>query len=185
MIAPAIGPLVGGYLTETYSWHWIFLVNVAPGLLVAAMVAGLCAGWAGRIFRVLQKIDYATMIFASLFLAALEVVLNEGPRHDWQGILVSALSATCVVSGALAIWRALRHASPFIDIRRFRKRAFSIGCAFSFVLGFGLYGSIYLLSLFLGLVRGHSPLVIGEIMVVTGISRLCMAPVAALLEVRV
>ena len=91
----------------------------------------------------------------------------------------------CVASGGLGLWRALNHASPFIDIRRFRRLSFSIGCAFSFVLGFGLYGSIYLLALFLGLVRGHTPLVIGEIMVVTGISRLLMAPVAALLEVRV
>ena len=62
--------------------------------------------------------------------------------------------------------------------------SFSVGCGLSFVLGAGLYGSIYLLALFLGLVRGHSPLAIGEIMIVTGISRLLMAPVAALLEVR-
>jgi DHA2 family multidrug resistance protein len=112
-------------------------------------------------------------------------VLNLGTRHDWQGGLVLSLSALCAICGALAVWRALNHASPFIDIRRFRKLSFSVGCGFSFVLGFGLYGSIYLLALFLGLVRGHSPLLIGEIMIVTGISRLLMAPVAALLEVRV
>jgi DHA2 family multidrug resistance protein len=95
------------------------------------------------------------------------------------------LAVVCIASGVLGIWRALSHASPFIDIRRFRKLSFSIGCALSFVLGAGLYGSIYLLSLFLGLVRGHSPLAIGEIMIVTGISRLLMAPVAAILEVRI
>ena len=183
MIAPTIGPLVGGYLTEAYSWRWIFLVNILPGIGVAAMVAA-CVRIGRPDWSALRKIDYATLAFASLFLAALEAVLNEGPRHDWQGTIVLSLSAVCLVSGALAIWRALNHASPFIDIRRFRKVSFSVGCGFSFVLGFGLYGSIYLLSLFLGLVRGHSPLAIGEIMIVTGISRLLMAPIAALLEVR-
>ena len=70
------------------------------------------------------------------------------------GHIIFTLMAICVAAGALGIWRALSHASPFIDIRRFRRISFSIGCGFSFVLGFGLYGSIYLLSLFLGLVRG-------------------------------
>ncbi|HWY60567.1 MAG TPA: DHA2 family efflux MFS transporter permease subunit [Rhizomicrobium sp.] len=184
MIAPAIGPVIGGYLTEAYSWRWIFLVNIPPGLCVAAIVARVVR--AGRPdIAALKKIDFATMIFASVFLAALELILNEGPGHDWGGSYIYALAAVCIGSGALGLWRALNHASPFIDMRRFRRLSFSVGCGFSFVLGFGLYGSIYLLSVFLGLVRGHTPLVIGEIMVVTGISRLMMAPFAALLEVKV
>ena len=184
MIAPAVGPVVGGWLTEAYSWHWIFFINIVPGLVMAALV-WRCLKADAPDLTVLKQIDYATMLFASLFLATLEIVLNEGPRHDWQGPYILSLIAAVIVSGALAVWRALSHASPFIDIRRFQNRAFSVGCSFSFVLGFGLYGSIYLLALFLGLVRGHTPLVIGEIMVVTGVSRLLMAPVAAILEVRV
>ena len=133
---------------------------------------------------VLRRIDYGTMALAALFLATLEVALNEGPRYGWHGAYIGALAAVSAVAGGLAIWRALRHASPFIDLRRFRKLSFSVGCAYSFVLGLGLYGSIYLLALFLGLVRGHSPLEVGEIMVVTGIARLAMTPLAAWLEVR-
>jgi DHA2 family multidrug resistance protein len=184
MVAPAIGPLVGGYLTELHSWRLIFLVNIPPGILVAGVVAGTVRLGKPDL-SVLRKIDYSTMILAALFLASLEVVLNEGPRHDWQGTYIMCLIAVTVVSGLLAIWRALSHATPFIDLRRFRRGNFSIGCAYSFVLGFGLYGSIYLLALFLGLVRGHSPLLVGEIMVVTGIARLAVAPVAAILEVRI
>ena len=184
MVAPALGPLVGGYLTEFHSWRWIFLVNVPPGLCVAAVVAA-CVRTGEPDLSVLRRIDYGTMIFAALFLAALEIALNEGPRYGWHGAYILSLAAVCVVAGVLAIWRALGHASPFIDLRRFRKRSFSVGCAYSFVLGLGLYGSIYLLALFLGLVRGHSPLEVGEIMVVTGISRLAMTPIAAWLEVRV
>ena len=184
MIAPAVGPVIGGYLTETFSWHWIFLINIVPGFCVTAMVAAFVRAGVPDL-SVLKKIDFATIIFATLFLASLEIVLNEGPRHDWRGSVVFSLSAVCIVSGVLGLQHALRYASPFIDIRRFRKSSFSIGCTFSFVLGAGLYGSIYLLALFLGLVRGHSPLEIGEIMIVTGVSRLLMAPVATVLEVRV
>ena len=183
MIAPVVGPLVGGYLTEAYGWRAIFTVNVVPGCVVVALVAAYVrVGTAD--FAALKRIDFATMILVSTFLAALEVGLNEGPRHDWHGSYLFTLEAVCVVAGVLAVWRALRHVSPFIDLRRFRKRSFAIGCGLSFVLGYGLYGSIYLLALFLGLVRGHSPLVIGEIMIVTGVSRLLMSPVAAFLEVR-
>jgi DHA2 family multidrug resistance protein len=183
MIAPVVGPLVGGYLTEAYSWRAIFAINVVPGCIVAALVAMYVRVGAAD-FSALKRIDVATLILVSIFLATLEVVLNEGPRYDWRGAYVFACEAVCVVAGALAIWRALRHASPFVDLRRFRRRSFAIGCGFSFVLGSGLYGSIYLLALFLGLVRGHSPLMIGEIMIVTGVSRLLMSPIAAYLEVR-
>ena len=157
MVAPAIGPVIGGYLTEMYSWRWIFLINIPTGLLVATMIAFLVRVGSPD-YSSLKKIDYKTMVLASVFLATLELVLNEGPRHDWQRDLHTDISCGLHYSGALGIRRALNHASPFIDIRRFRRISFSIGCGFSFVLGFGLYGSIYLLSLFLGLVRGHSAL---------------------------
>jgi MFS transporter, DHA2 family, multidrug resistance protein len=184
MIAPAVGPLVGGYLTEAYTWRAIFMVNVIPGLAVAALVAA-CVRAGKADFSALRQIDFATMVLVCIFLAALEVMLNEGPRRGWGGVYVLSLEAACVVAGVLTLWRAARHASPFIDVRRFRNGAFTLGCGFSFVLGWGLYGSIYLLALFLGLVRGHSPFMIGKIMIVTGVSRLLVSPLAAWLEVRI
>jgi DHA2 family multidrug resistance protein len=75
-------------------------------------------------------------------------------------------------------------AYPFVHLKRFRNRGFALGCGLSFVLGFGLYGSVYLLSLFLGLVRGHTPLAIGEILVVSGAAQLVTAPLAAWAETR-
>jgi DHA2 family multidrug resistance protein len=184
VIAPTIGPAVGGYLTETYSWHWIFLVNLLPGVIVSAMVAGFVRIGAPDL-SVFRRIDYFTIVFASIFLATLELFLSEGPGRDWHGAYIFSLGGICLVSGVLGVWRALSHATPFIDLRRFRKNTFSVGCGLSFVFGFGLYGSVYILSLFLGLVRGHSPLEIGEIMMVSGAAQLVMAPVAAILEKRV
>jgi DHA2 family multidrug resistance protein len=183
VVAPTIGPVIGGYLTQIYSWHWIFLVNGVPGLVVCVMVAGFVRGDAAD-FSTLRRLDYQTVIFASIFLAGLELLLNEAPGRDWRGGYVFTLLVVCVVSAGLGAWRALRHASPFIDLRRFRNLPFSIGCGLSFVFGVGLYGSVYILSLFLGLVRGHSPLEIGEFMMVSGAAQLLMSPVAAMLETR-
>ena len=184
VVAPTIGPAVGGYLTETYSWRWIFLINILPGIAVTLLVARFVK--IGRPdFSVLRRMDYSTILFASIFLAVLELFLTEGPSRDWRGPYIYSLAGICVASGALGVWRALSHATPFIDLRRFRRLAFSVGCGLSFVFGFGLYGSVYILSLFLGLVRGHTPLAIGGIMMVTGAAQLMMAPVAAVLEHRV
>jgi DHA2 family multidrug resistance protein len=184
MIAPTIGPAVGGYLTETYSWHWIFLVNIVPGFLVALLVALFLPreipDWSE--FR---RIDYAGIVLVAIFLGSLELLLKESPKRNWQGGLVTILIVTCALSAVLGIWQCLRAAYPFVSLRRFRDLSFSLGCALSFVFGFGIYGATYLLSVFLGLVRQHTPLEIGEIMMVSGAVQLLTAPVAAWLETRV
>ncbi len=181
--APTIGPFIGGWLTQHYSWHWIFLVNIFPGLAVCLVVAS-CVRVGEAEPAILRKLDYATLVLAAIFLASLELLLNEAPGRHWQGSFVFSIGGICAVSALLGGWRAFTHAMPFIDLRRFRHRAFALGSALSFVFGMGLYGSVYMLALFLGLVRGHSPLEIGEIMMVSGAAQLLMAPVAALLESR-
>jgi DHA2 family multidrug resistance protein len=184
VLAPAIGPVVGGYLTETHSWHWIFLINILPGVAVAMLVAGFVhrdtPNW-----RALTSIDAGTIATATLFLASLEILLTQAPGRDWQGSFVYALGATALIGFGWTVWRGLRLAHPFVDLRRFRSLAFSIGCGLSFVFGFGLYGSVYMLSLFLGLVRGHTPLEIGTILMVMGAVQLVTAPLAAWLEIRI
>ena len=184
MIAPTIGPFVGGYVTTHLSWNWIFLINILPGLLVALVVA-LCVRVGAADMKVLRKLDYLTLTLAAIFLGSLQLLLNEAPSRHWQGGFVFTTAAVCVVAGASGAWRALTHATPFIDLYRFRRRDFALGSMLSFILGAGLYGSSYILALFLGLVRGHTPLVIGEIMVVSGCAQLLMAPVAAFAETKV
>ncbi len=184
MVAPTIGPTVGGWLTETYSWHWIFLINVIPGIIVCIMTARyLDRGHAE--WKLLTAIDYDTIILASIFLGTLELVLKEGPEHHWDGLLVYGLGAVCIASGSAAIQRSLRHRNSFINLRLFTERSFTLACVLSFILGAGLYGSGYLLSIFLGVVRGHSPFDIGKVLIVSGIAQLIAAPIAAVLETRI
>ncbi len=183
MVAPTLGPAVGGYITETYSWHWLFLVNLPPGLVVVLAVGALVR--VGRPeWRLLARLDYAGVAFAAVFLASLEIVLKEGPKREWHGLYVATLLAILAVSGFAAVRQCLRRSEPLVDLRAFADRVFTVGCAYSFVLGIGLYGSIYLLPLFLGYVRGHTPLEIGEIMIVTGAAQLVVAPIAAAAEKR-
>jgi DHA2 family multidrug resistance protein len=184
MIAPTIGPAVGGYLTETYSWHWIFLVNIVPGLIVALLVS-FCVAHGKANLRELTRINYATILLAALFLGSLELLLKEAPKRGWQGMYVTMLVMICVVSAATGVLACLKTAHPFVNLRRFRDLSFSLGCALSFVFGLGVYGATYLLSVFLGLVRGHTPLEIGEVMMVSGAVQLLTAPLAAWLETRI
>jgi DHA2 family multidrug resistance protein len=183
MIAPTIGPMVGGYITQTYSWHWIFLINVVPGALVA-LGAVLFVRLDEPRWSELRTIDYGTVILAALALGTLELLLKKGPEYDWKGVTVVMLMAVFAVSAVLAIWQSLRKANPFVDLRKFKRLGFSLACVLSFVLGAGLYGSTYVLSLFLGIVRGHGPLEIGEIMIVYGAAQLVSAPIAAYSETR-
>jgi len=183
MIAPTIGPAVGGYLTQTYSWHWIFLVNIVPGVLVASIVAW-CAERGSADLKEFRRINYATILAAAVFLGSLELLLKEAPKRDWHGGFVFSLMAICAVSAAGGVLVCLKTANPFVNLRRFGDMSFALGCALSFVFGLGVYGATYLTSVFLGLVRGHEPLEIGEIMMVAGAVQLLTAPLAAWLETR-
>lgn len=183
MSAPTLGPVVGGYITDTWSWHWLFLINLPPGLLVIVLT-GLFLRGERPDWRLLRQLDYAGALLAALFLGSLELLLSEGPRRGWTSDFVLVLAPLCLASGIGAIRRCLTHRGPIVELGLLRQRSFAVSCLFSFTLGAGLYGSVYLLPLFLGLVRDHEPLEIGLIMVVAGAAQLATAPLAAAAEKR-
>ncbi len=177
-LAPTIGPTVGGYLTDLFSWHWLFLVNVVPGIGVVIATVTL-VDFDEPDFALLDRFDWWGLLFMAGFLGSLEYVLEEGPTNDWfedRAIFVFAI--VCVVSAVAFFTRVLRAKEPVVDVRAFANRNFAIGSGFSFVLGIGLYGLTYLYPVFLGRVRGYSALQIGETMFVTGIAMFLTAPIA-------
>jgi len=181
-MAPTLGPTVGGWITDQMSWHWLFLINLVPGVLVTIMV-WLTVDFDKPHWALLKIMDIPGMILMALFLGCLEYVLEEGTRLDWFGSeTIQLCSAISAASALLFIWRVLQYAEPIVDLRAFTDRNFALGCLFSFVIGIGLYGSVYLIPLFLAQVRGYKPMQIGIIMFVAGAFQFASAPVAGRLS---
>src|SRR5437773_4661929 len=115
MLAPTLGPTIGGFITERYSWHWLFLINVPPGLVVAGL-----AMWAVSVDRPhwgsLAAIDLAAAPLLALFLAGLQVVLSEAPAQGWDNPVMLALMALCLASGVGAVRRCRSCAAPLVDL---------------------------------------------------------------------
>jgi len=184
-LAPTIGPTLGGWLTETFSWHWLFLINVPFGILVATCV------WRWMHLdkpnlALFRGFDWFGLALMALFLGNVEYVLEEGSRWNWfEDETIVHCTMLAGVAGALFFWRMLTHKDPLVELRTFRNGNFSIGCLFSFVLGTGMYGTVYMIPLFLGRVRGYDSLQIGETMFVTGFGMFVSAPIVAFLIKRV
>src|SRR6266436_3818620 len=168
-LAPTLGPTIGGWITDNYSWHWLFFVNLVPGIFVAVVVPLLV-----RIDKpnlaLLRGADYPGMALMAIFLGCLEYTLEEGPRWDWFGDATIRTTAwIAAIAGFAFIWRSLTYAQPVVDLRALKSRNFSLGCFFSFVTGIGIFATIYLTPLFLGRVRGFSALEIGLAVFSTGV----------------
>jgi DHA2 family multidrug resistance protein len=177
-LSSTLGPTIGGFLTDTFSWHWLFLVNIVPGIFVTISTY-LLVDFDEPNFELFKSFDWAGLSFMAVFLGSLEYVLEEGPTNDWfQDEVVLVLTVLCVGAAIAFFYRAFTARQPIVELRAFADRNFAVGCAFSFVMGIGLYGLTYLYPLYLGRVRGYSALQIGETMFVSGLCMFFMAPVA-------
>ncbi len=184
VLAPTIGPIVGGWITQSFSWHWLFRVNILPGIIAGLGALYFLGGpVVGR--RDGRRIDLVALVLLATALVALQIGLKDAPALGWTSPRVLGLLALAAAGAGGFVWRTLVSGAPIVELRCFADRNFTIGCLLSFVLGFGLFGSTYLMPFFLGLVREHGPLRIGEIMLVTGCTQLLTAPIAVYAERRV
>ncbi|WP_374113760.1 DHA2 family efflux MFS transporter permease subunit [Rhizobium sp. L51/94] len=184
VLAPTVGPVVGGWITETYSWHWLFLINIIPGILSAG-IAGFLLPKSTMRLGTLKTLDLVSLLAMAVALAALEIALKEAPQRGWLSGLVLGLLVLSLASLSMFVRRTLKAGVPIVYLGNFADRSFLVGCILSFVLGIGLFGSVYLMPVFLAFVRGHNALEIGTIMLVTGVAQLLTAPIAVFLEQRV
>ncbi len=184
-LGPTLGPTVGGWITDNYSWHWLFFVNLVPGVFVAIVVPIMV-----RIdepdLSALETADWLGIALMAVFLGCLEYTLEEGPRWNWlEDRTVLTTAWITGISGVGFVWRSLAYAHPVVDLRALKSRNFSLGCFFSFVTGIGIFATIYLTPLFLGRVRGFSALQIGEAVFTTGVFQVMAIPVYMMLSRRV
>ncbi|MDR9087595.1 DHA2 family efflux MFS transporter permease subunit [Burkholderia multivorans] len=160
-LAPAIGPVIGGWITDRWSWHWLFYLNLVPGILVAVLVP--------RYVRIdepdpglVKRGDYLGIVLMSGFLGCLEYVLEEGPRKNWFGDhVIVACTWIAGICGFLFVVHALTAEDPVVDLRALAVRNFGIGSLLSFVAGIGIFVTVFLTPLFLAQVRAFSSLQIG------------------------
>jgi MFS transporter, DHA2 family, multidrug resistance protein len=184
-LAPTIGPTVGGIITDAMSWHWLFFINIVPGIGITIGVLAL-VDFDQPNFALLERFDWWGLLFMGGFLGSLEYVLEEGPQYEWlQDTSVAVCAWICGISAIAFFWRVLTAEEPIVDIRTFSNRNFAIGCLLQFCIGIGLYGLTYMYPRYLSEVRGYSALMIGETMFVSGVTMFLMAPIVGRLMLKV
>ncbi|CAN7743507.1 MDR family MFS transporter [Rhizobium sp. LjRoot258] len=174
--APAIGPTIGGYLTENYGWEFIFYVNLVPGLLMVALL------WASldeapMNLGLLAKGDWPGIATLAIGLAALQTVLEEGNKEDWFGSeFIVKLSIVAAVSLTLFLIIEFKTANPLLNLRLLARRNFGFGILANTMLGIALYGSAFVLPIYLARIQGYNSEQIGMVLAWTGIPQLILIP---------
>lgn len=149
-LAPTLGPTVGGWITENYNWHWLFFINVVPGIYIAVAVP-LLVKVDSADPTLLRGADYLSILLLALSLGCLEYTLEEGPRWGWfDDATLTTTAWVALLCGVAFVIRTLRHPQPVMDLRALQDRTFSLGCYFSFMAGVGIFATIYLTPLYLG-----------------------------------
>jgi DHA2 family multidrug resistance protein len=174
--APAIGPTIGGYLTENYGWQTIFFVNVLPTLV---MVTALYLTLERQPMQLglLKEGDWTGIFTMAVGLSALQTVLEEGNKDDWfSSPFILRLAIVAVVSLSLFVWIELTIEKPLIRLRLLTQRNFGFGVIAMTMVGFALFGSVYILPAYLGQAQGYNAEQIGAVLAWTGLPQLILIP---------
>ncbi|HEY5299109.1 MAG TPA: DHA2 family efflux MFS transporter permease subunit, partial [Acetobacteraceae bacterium] len=176
-IAPTLGPVIGGWITDTLNWHWLFYINLVPGLAIAILVPMLVRMDEPDL-KLLKGADYPGIVLMALGLGNLEYVLEEGTRWNWfSDATIQTCSWIAGVSLVLFVIRSLTFRNPVVDLRALGNRNFALGCVLSFITGVGIFTTIYLTPLFLGYIRGFSAWQTGTAVFSTGVASLIGTPI--------
>ena len=192
VFAPAIGPTLGGYITDHASWHWIFLLNVPIGVVLVLLAGALVEDSASYKQNRLQRIsgdfsvDYIGIILLALGLGCLQIMLDQGHRNDWfeSGFILGMGVVSAVSLIALIFWE-LFHRHPIVDLRLFRYGNFCVANAMMFMLGFVLFGSTLLIPQFVQTLLGYTATLAGLALSPGGFAIVLMMPLVGFLSNRV
>jgi MFS transporter, DHA2 family, multidrug resistance protein len=153
MVGPTLGPTLGGYIVDNYNWPWIFYINVPLGIIAAIMVATYVRDAAHQ--ERADTVDVTGFLLLALCVGSLQFMLEKGERYDWfDSRLVTGLALTSAVSFVLLIWRELTIDEPIINFRVLKSRQLAAGVSIAAVLGLALFGSIFMLPIFLQNLHG-------------------------------
>lgn len=174
--APAIGPTIGGYLTENWGWQYIFYVNLIPGAVMVGLLA-FSLDPAPMKLGLLKTGDWPGIVTMAVGLGTLQTVLEEGNKEDWFGSpFILRLSVVAAVSLGLFLWIELHSARPLLNLRLLMRRNFGFGILANFMLGVALYGSVFVLPVYLSRIQGYNAEQIGGVLAWTGLPQLLLIP---------
>ena len=183
--APAIGPTIGGYLTENFGWEYVFYVNVVPGAIMIAMLF-FSLETAPTKLSLLREGDWAGIITMAIGLAALQTVLEEGNKDDWFGSpFIVRLAVVAAIALTLFLAIELTTKKPLLNLRILFRRNFGFGVLANFLLGVALYGSVYILPVYLSRIQGYNSEQIGLVLAWTGLPQLVLIPLVPRLMQRI
>ena len=183
--APSIGPTIGGWLTENYGWEYVFYLNLIPGMLLLAAVWYAVEPQPLQLEQLKQG-DWWGIISMAIGLGSLQVVLEEGSRKDWfNSDLIVRLSIISIIFLSLFFWIELTRKRPFINLRLLTRRNFGLASIVNVSLGVGLYGSVYILPLYLGQIQQYNSMQIGEVIMWAGVPQLFIVPMVPKLMQRI
>lgn len=185
MVGPIIGPVLGGWITDTWSWNWIFYINIPIGILCIFMIM-LVIQDPPYIKKIRKKIDYWGLILVAVGIGCLQVVLDKGQREDWfaSGFIMqfSVVAAVCLVA---FVFVELRSPEPVLNLRQFKDLAFASANIIQSAAFFVLFGSILLIPLFVQQLMGYNAFLAGLVLMPGGIASLIAMPIAARLITKV
>ncbi|ANI90538.1 MFS transporter [Arachidicoccus ginsenosidimutans] len=178
IVGPTLGPPLGGYLTETYSWPYIFYVNIPVGIAAAIMTIRYVRSPKFGEKKKAKEVDWFGIVFLAAAVGCLQFVLEKGQEEDWfSSELILIASIISAVSFYFFIWREMVAKSPIVNLRVLKDNNLKIGTILTFILGFGLYGSTFIVPLFLQNILGWSAYQAGLIMVPSSVVTALMMPV--------
>jgi len=178
MFGPIIGPLLGGWITDNWSWHWIFYINVPIGI-VSILMALFFIVDPPYVERTKMKIDYWGLLFLVMGFGCLQIVLDKGQREDWfSSSFISWLSFISISSLILFIIVEFFAENPIVNLRTFKNRSFSSGNMLMFFTFFSLFASIVLLPTYLQTLMGYTAFLAGLVLAPAGITSMISMPIA-------
>ncbi len=176
VVAPALGPTLGGWLTDQYSWPWVFYVNVPVGVLNVLLVNRFIQD-PSYLRREKGRVDWGGLALLTLGLGSLQLMLEKGESKDWfQSNLILLLAAVAAVSLIVFVWQELRETKPAVTLRLLKNRSLASATALGGVLGMGLYGSLFLLPLFLQRILGYPAMKSGEALIPRSLAMAVIMP---------